>query len=312
MPSVYPHQIDIFTEPSAPASTPLDSAGTGDRNHWQHHRDLGDAIEAVQIHAAKDTHIHDGTDGTAKLDQANTHQNVDTDSGPTAIHHTLGKGANQASPGNHEHQAEEILNLGYRLATSQNRPNNPAIGTTIIETDTACIRSWIKLPWEDSPRWVLLPNGNKPVLRLLQGTQQRIPGPGAPLEFRIEEEDTFNYFNAGQSMHDINVTEPGLYEIACAVSWSPSDIFGDHSHVGLVVNGQLTFRISADFIRGSLFQPGFSQVVHLPPTNIRLNAGDTVSIRVWHNGLFSQWTFINRTNTNNLRDTRLDMIYKGV
>lgn len=312
MPSVYPHQIDVFTEPSAPASTPLDSSGTGDRNHWQHHRDLGDAIEAVQIHAAKATHLHDGDDGTAKLSQANTHQSADTDSSPSAIHHTLGKLPNQAAPGNHVHDASEILNLGFLTATSTSRPSNPILGTTIIETDTARFRSWTKLPWESAPRWVLLPLGNIPVVRLLQGTRQRIPGSGAPLEFRVEEEDTFGYFNAGQSMTNVTVTEPGLYEISCSVSWDPSEIFGDHAQVGLVINGVLTQRIASRFIRGNFFHPGFSQVVDLPAVNMRLKAGDTISIRVWHNGLFSQWTFINTTKTNQQRDTRLDVIYKGV
>lgn len=38
-----------------------------------------------------------------KLAQANTHETADTDSGPTALHHTLGTGANQAAAGNHTH-----------------------------------------------------------------------------------------------------------------------------------------------------------------------------------------------------------------
>lgn len=312
MPSVYPQQVDVFTEPSAPASTPLDSAGSGDRNHWQHHRDLGDAVEALQIYAAKADHLHDGSDGTGKLSQENTHQNADTDSSASAIHHTLGTGANQAARGNHQHQASEILNLGYQIATSSTRPVNPALGVSILETDTACFRTWLKLPWESSPRWVLLPHGNRPVVRLLQGTRQRIPGSGAPLEFRTEEEDTFGYFNTANSLSNVTVSEPGLYEISCSVSWDPSEIFGDHAQVGLVINGQLTKRIASEFIRGNFFTPGFSQVVDLPACNVRLAAGDTVSIRVWHNGPFSQWTFINTTQTTQRRDTRLDVIYKGV
>jgi hypothetical protein len=38
-----------------------------------------------------------------KLAQANTHESADTDSAPTALHHTLGTGANQAAAGNHLH-----------------------------------------------------------------------------------------------------------------------------------------------------------------------------------------------------------------
>lgn len=47
-------------------------------------------------------HTHNGIDG-AQLAQANTHQSADTDSATTAIHHTLGTGANQAAAGNHTH-----------------------------------------------------------------------------------------------------------------------------------------------------------------------------------------------------------------
>ncbi|HSX16872.1 MAG TPA: hypothetical protein VLH86_02105 [Patescibacteria group bacterium] len=37
------------------------------------------------------------------LTQANSHASPDTDSAPTALHHTLGAGANQAAAGNHAH-----------------------------------------------------------------------------------------------------------------------------------------------------------------------------------------------------------------
>jgi len=38
-----------------------------------------------------------------KLAQSNTHESPDTDTAPTALHHTLGTGANQAAAGNHNH-----------------------------------------------------------------------------------------------------------------------------------------------------------------------------------------------------------------
>lgn len=47
-------------------------------------------------------HAHNGSDAQ-KLSQANTHESPDTDSATTALHHTLGSGANQAAPGNHSH-----------------------------------------------------------------------------------------------------------------------------------------------------------------------------------------------------------------
>jgi hypothetical protein len=57
-------------------------------------------VTAGQHHA--EDHDHDGAP-TQQLAQANTHQSPDTDSGPTALHHTLGTGANQAAAGNHSH-----------------------------------------------------------------------------------------------------------------------------------------------------------------------------------------------------------------
>jgi hypothetical protein len=45
-------------------------------------------------------HGHTGTVDGAKLTQAATHESPDTDSATTALHHTLGTGANQALPGN--------------------------------------------------------------------------------------------------------------------------------------------------------------------------------------------------------------------
>lgn len=101
----FPGADDVFTEPSSPGTTALSSAGTGSRNHTQHHRDLGDAIEAMQAQATLLVHSHDGSTARhgSKLAQANTHQSPDTDTGTGSLHHTIGTGANQAAAGNHTH-----------------------------------------------------------------------------------------------------------------------------------------------------------------------------------------------------------------
>lgn len=62
------------------------------------------------------THAHTGTDGTAKLVQANTHETPDTDSGLTSLHHTLGTGANQAAAGDHTHTAPDAGVVTYTPA----------------------------------------------------------------------------------------------------------------------------------------------------------------------------------------------------
>lgn len=48
-------------------------------------------------------HDHLDADDGGLLTQAATHQAADTDTAPTALHHTLGASANQAAPGNHAH-----------------------------------------------------------------------------------------------------------------------------------------------------------------------------------------------------------------
>ena len=67
--------------------------------------DVQAAIEEVLAEAGgghTEDHDHDGSP-TQKLAQANTHESPDTDSAPTALHHTLGTGANQAAAGSHSH-----------------------------------------------------------------------------------------------------------------------------------------------------------------------------------------------------------------
>ncbi len=111
MATKYPGASDNFPVPSQPSVTPLQSSGDSTRNHWEHHRDLGDAVQAIQANVALKNHDHSGTGSraTPKLSQANTHQNADTDSSASAIHHTLGKGQYQASPGNHNHDGFNSL-----------------------------------------------------------------------------------------------------------------------------------------------------------------------------------------------------------
>jgi hypothetical protein len=144
--------FDTFTTPSSPESTPLSEAGTGTRNLVQSVQDEGSAIEELEQWAALRTHDHSG-DGTsvatgAKLRQANTHQNVDTDAATTSIHHTIGTGPTQAAPGNHTHDYNGpfIYNQPIRKCTSTTRPSAPQVWDMILETDTNCVRCWAAFP----------------------------------------------------------------------------------------------------------------------------------------------------------------------
>lgn len=103
MPTNFPTGSDVFNVPASPGSTALSSAGSGSRNHVQHHRDMGDAVEAMQAEATLLVHSHNSSTARHgnKLAQANTHQSPDTDAASGSLHHTLGHGATQAAPGNH-------------------------------------------------------------------------------------------------------------------------------------------------------------------------------------------------------------------
>lgn len=122
----FPDSNDVFTEPSSPGSTALSSAGTASRNHPQHHRDYGDAIEAMQAQATLLAHSHDGSTARhgSKLAQANTHESPDTDASTSALHHTLGTGAFQAAAGNHTHTQ----------ATSHGSPDTDASTSALHHT----------------------------------------------------------------------------------------------------------------------------------------------------------------------------------
>lgn len=125
MPTTFPGSNDSFSEPSAPASTPLDDDGGSGRDMVDNHEDLGDAIMAMQAQATLLAHSHDGTTRQGpKLTQANTHQTPDTDTDVTAIHHTIGTGANQGAAGNHSHTVSNVWPVGAIFITEV--AGNPA------------------------------------------------------------------------------------------------------------------------------------------------------------------------------------------
>lgn len=72
-------------------------------------------------------HDHLDADDAGLLTQAATHQSPDTDTATSALHHTLGTGANQAAPGNHTHTV--AVGEGVWLGPSQ--PNTWFTNSTI-------------------------------------------------------------------------------------------------------------------------------------------------------------------------------------
>lgn len=142
---VYPGAIDSFPVPSLPEDTSLSEAGTGTRNHTEHHADLGAAVVALESNTALRTHTHGGGTGigsSPKLIQANTHESADTDVAASSIHHTIGTGPFQSAAGNHVHGYNTLLDRPLVVCTSNSRPASPFYGMQIWETDTGRSRVW--------------------------------------------------------------------------------------------------------------------------------------------------------------------------
>lgn len=59
------------------------------------------------------------------------HTNADTDSRKEAIHHTVGPGENQASPGNHNHRGGDSVQLLSGVTITGSRGGNIALLSVI-------------------------------------------------------------------------------------------------------------------------------------------------------------------------------------
>lgn len=311
----YPVGRDLFGEPAAPDQTPLSSSGSATRNHVEHHRDVGDAVEALQEHASTTVHDHSGGQDehgnrTPKLKQKNTHEEVDTDTSAKAIHHTLGEGEFQASPGNHAHDfnGPGILNKPFQICTSTTRPTSPVHGMQIFETDTHKMRIFTDIPRGTSRRWVLMPGGAVPICRLTQGSRQRVLSRGSFLEWDTIEEQSESMFSLSGNRAEVIIPEDGLYDIAGAIAWDPDILFGDNAYTEIYINGNITQYIQSQYVRGHLLNPGFSQTVPAGG-RIRLQKNDRVSLRARHNGAFAQWTK-SRSSADGIA-SRFDVVFIG-
>lgn len=315
MPSNYPNGAnggrDTFNEPSSPEFTPLSSAGQyGTRNHVEHHRDLGDAIEAVQIFAARKEHDHSGDSSDPlkgpKLSQANTHQNADTDSSASAIHHTLGPGANQAAPGNHSHTYNALPDIPWLIRTSSTLPTDKAQGTMAYETDTNRVRVYTSLRGAPA-RWVLTTMASVPICRVRQNSPQSLTSGGTQITWGEVLEDTFGNFTTATPTQ-INISEPGLYHVEAAVQWNPQ-IVPDVAIAVLLINGQETTIREQRYIRGGLnIVPGFSQTVALSG-KLRMNAGDKLALRASYQASGFINTILTFFDPTSRVTSRLDLAY---
>lgn len=274
----YPASVDTFPVPNLPESTSLSSAGSSNRDHTDSHRDLGLGLTAVMTYAALKTHGHTGSDGTAKLVQANTHQSADTDSSPTALHHTLDPtlvSANKAAPANHDHNIDVV----WKKVLSSARPGSPDIGDHIFETNTNRIRAWCQLPDAVAPSWRLVPSSPVlPICRLRQTVAQQLAHNGSIVEFNTATEDNFGYWSSAVKT-DVVVKEAGLYQIEASLQWNQHDFVPDTGNIILCINGVETSVRNQAAMRGNGFVPGFSQSLAVVG-KLRFTANDVLSVKV--------------------------------
>lgn len=95
---------------------------------------------------------------TNPLAQSKTHATPDTDSGPTALHHTLGAGANQAAAGNHSHDASGIVSGVLPVVRGGTGGSaSPLAGAVAYGTGTA-----LAYTNAGAPGQVLTSNGSSP------------------------------------------------------------------------------------------------------------------------------------------------------
>lgn len=337
MPTNYPDGTDVFSEPSLPEQIPLSQTGfqpgsdatNPARNHVEHHRDLGDAVTALQLNAAQGGHDHSGSASDprrgSRLRQENTHESADTDSSAQAIHHTLGGGQFQAAAGDHTHDyaGGSILNVPLVRCSSSDRPQSPTDGLMVYETDTNRVRVWADFGRGAGPRWTVLPVASVPVVRLAQSEAQSITSAsGAFVKWSLDDEgeDTYGYFNPGASdasKQNITITEPGVYKLDVAVQWGTGFI-PEMATVVVCVNGQETAlrysRIQTpNFILTLLNLPSAerSQTIQVSG-ELRARAGDVLSVKCKYGGLVPGGSFINTyLDLDSRVRSRLDMHYVG-
>jgi len=329
----YPDGLDQFHEPLQPEQTALSQAGSQaststnpGRNHVEHHRDLGDAVEALQNHAAQKTHDHSGDNSDpkkgAKLSYLNTHEGLGFSS-LVGIHHTLGSGANQAAPGNHTHDyaGGTIINAPYLRKLSSEVAGLTATATdglTVYETDTNRMRVYTDFGTGNGRRWNILPTANIPIVRLTQASSQVINSSGTILQWAkgTDDEDTFSYF-APSAPTKIRVTEPGVYQIDLAVQWGVNFI-PEVATVVVCVGGTETVLRHSVFqppsvvaLLGTLIDSDYSQTVAVSG-KLRLATNAEVTVKARYSGITPIGTLVNTffDAPSNVK-SRIEMHYVG-
>lgn len=112
--------VDNTSDAAKPVSTATQTALDAKANTTHAHV-IADTTNLQTTLDGKASTVHSHT-------QAQSHNSADTDTAPTALHHTLGAGANQAATGNHGH-------TGYLATAGSNVATLPNSATQFIRVD---------------------------------------------------------------------------------------------------------------------------------------------------------------------------------
>lgn len=205
--------------------------------------------------------------------------------------------------------AKGAANRGWGIGmTAGNRVNPWSAQTSPANID------WVRIQdqayYASTNRWTILPLGAIPVVRLRQSKNQKLINSGTVIEFSEELEDSFGFFDKNTSQTNVVVREPGLYRIEAALQWDPQYV-PDVAHAVVMLNSQETTIRDSKFMRGNVFQPGFSQTLSLSAP-LRLAEGDVINLKAKYTasgGLLSQiFSFFDSSSKVN---SRLDLTYIG-
>lgn len=149
--------------------------------------------------------------------------------------------------------------------------------------------------------WQLLHNGAVPVLRLRQGTPQTLNHAGSLINWDIEDEDNFGFFNKSNSQTDIHIGEQGLYDVEAKIQMG-RDYFPDAGTVVFLLNGEPTeIRQQVDTTgfgsggKGSMGQntKNGQESITIPLSGkLRMTVGDVLQVQAYYTSAQNKWSLI--------------------
>lgn len=219
---------------------------------------------------------------TNALTQAKTHASPDTDSAPTALHHTLGTGANQAAAGNHTHDAATGLSSGV-VAIARGGTNSSAsptagavpygTGSAYAFTNAGTSGQFLKSGGSGAPSWAALATSD------VTGLDTALAGKASTTN--TVTTDTTQTITGWKTFSGTNIPQLGLdANPQQLTSWN---ITGQNLRVwhDRVKFSAPTYEVSAD---GSAWSPGVNG------SNVFTGRSDQ-GVSIDHTARFVRWTW---------------------